>query len=57
MKRRTFLQHVGALGVAAGRPAGAPAQGKADDPAARPDLTVIDVPYRNNNSGRPRMAT
>ena len=38
MERRTFLQHMGALGAAAGFPAGASA--KAYDPAARYEIAL-----------------
>lgn len=56
MERRTFLQHIGALGAAAGLPAGAQAAGKAYDPAAKYDLKVADVPFRKNAAHRQLMA-
>ena len=56
MERRTFLQHVGALGAAAGIPAGSRAAGKAYDPAAKYDLKVADVPFRRNAAHRQLMA-
>ena len=54
MERRTFLKHMGALGAAAGFPAGASA--KAYDPAARYDLKVAEVPFRRNAAHRQLMA-
>jgi acetyl esterase/lipase len=54
MQRRTFLQHMGALGAAAGFPAGASA--KAYDPAAKYDLKVAEVPFRRNAAHRQLMA-
>ena len=50
MKRRDFLQHIGALGAASALPARAYA--KAYDPAAKYELNVSEVPYRRNAAGR-----
>jgi acetyl esterase len=50
MERRDFLQHLGALGVAAALPNSALA--KPYDPTAKFDLKVSDVPFRRNTAGR-----
>jgi acetyl esterase len=50
MERRDFLQHIGALGVAAALPSSALA--KPYDPTAKLDLKVSDVPFRRNSAGR-----
>jgi len=55
MQRRTFLQGMSALGVAAGLPFGARAAAKYD-PAAKYDLKVFEVPFRQNSAGRQLMA-
>jgi acetyl esterase/lipase len=54
MQRRTFLKHMGALGAAAGFPAGASAKGY--DPAAKYELKVAEVPFRRNAAHRQLMA-
>ena len=55
MQRRTFLQGMSALGVAAGLPFGARAAAKYD-PAAKYDLKVFEEPFRQNSAGRQLMA-
>jgi acetyl esterase/lipase len=57
MQRRSFLQTMSALGAAAGLPIGARAAGKAAyDPAAKYELKVTEVPFRQNSAGRQLMA-
>jgi acetyl esterase len=57
MQRRRFLQTMSALGAAAGLPIGARAAGKAAyDPAAKYELKVTEVPFRQNSAGRQLMA-
>jgi acetyl esterase len=57
MQRRSFLQTMSALGAAAGLPLGARAAGKATyDPAAKYELKVTEVPFRQNSAGRQLMA-
>src|SRR5678816_4029924 len=50
MRRRDFVQQIGALGAAAALPSSAFA--KSYDPAAKFDLKVTDVPFRRNAAGR-----
>ena len=55
MQRRSFLQTMTALGAAASLPLGARAAGKYD-PAAKYELKVTEVPFRQNSAGRQLMA-